>query len=1181
MAAIWLAFGASAWAGTEYFVAPDGDDARDGLSRESAFASVQRGLDALEPGDTLTLAPGEYQGSVRRDGLGWPDNEPRERGDYEGPQTVIRAEIPGTAVLRGDVPAPQFAPVDGYRFVYGADFDGAYEVQALNELDTWSVLHPNYSKHGLEFNPGTFFQDREAGRLYVSSATMQPPTEHLYSVSVTGGHGLFLVRPYRVVVEGLAATGFNSAVQVTGEESSGGSYFGIFLYNATECVVRECTAWFNGRGIGIRTRYSDDLEENEGGDNLIEYCQAWANFSVGGGGAISLLNPNRDRLEHSTALLNGGFGLLLYGRGDGGHLRHSLAWGNSSDIQIKGYPAPSYFVERSVGPGVWGSDTRSRNAVHNMIGFIGEQRNLFTGNIMLADYPELDLDAEFADPVHHDYRLQSTSQFRGEGPDGTDLGPFAYEAEVFYVSPDGDDEADGLSVSGAWQSLEHALGRLKGGETLYLLEGTYGAPADALTLEGAEDAGPVVVRGRGAGPVVIEGALTVEGGPGLELNRLNFNGPVRLVGGAEVKVENCRFSGNEAGLTVEGVEGVRVEHNLFASEGGPGLDLTGSSGIFLQGNLFANNGGAAVVVDGPEAGRYSDYNVYTSDHGSWLVEGREQDLEVLKGWVESRSRRMETGVGTGDDGLPIEETSLAVADAAAHGKPAGPFDPAVELVPEETLRLSGPYLHSTTATTANLEWWISDRSNVRVEWSTNPEFPEGETWEVDLIGALGRGGTSTGGSAMGRLGTALPGAYSLRGLQPGTEYFARLTFGAPLQADSVDSEIVEVVDGASVTLRLQTAENDPEPAVYYVSTEGHDRHSGRSLEEAWRTIHHAANQARPGDTIKIDGGTYVESVHVRTTGDVGRPITFTPVPGGKVVFSGDQRTLTYFFYLSGKSHVNIDGFYFTDFAMGGGLRPWEINRNAAIMLYYADDVTITRCYMDRRGEGSYAPGILQAQSSSNVLVQNCVVYGAMGGGLGAAASPNLRLENNVFFRNFTVHVGEIINAPDQKVYIKNNIFTDVLPGKLSAPMIVVGRPESLVEDNNLFYARVPEADRNVIKFYNQTAYELAADSHGMEYDPESEYLLEAYERFTLPAYKERFGRETSSYFGDPIFAGTVGMERVDDEGNPIYLIRPLRRLLNSGELDHHFDILFATNPEVLERGIGLQPEAFEDFHFNR
>ncbi|MFA7158022.1 MAG: hypothetical protein WC299_01875, partial [Kiritimatiellia bacterium] len=77
----------------EYFNGLNGSDTNDGLSREKSFATIQKGVDALKPGDNLTILPGEYFGSARRDGLG-----------TNGIITTIRAEIPGTAVLRGDVP---------------------------------------------------------------------------------------------------------------------------------------------------------------------------------------------------------------------------------------------------------------------------------------------------------------------------------------------------------------------------------------------------------------------------------------------------------------------------------------------------------------------------------------------------------------------------------------------------------------------------------------------------------------------------------------------------------------------------------------------------------------------------------------------------------------------------------------------------------------------------------------------------------------------------------------------------------------------------------------------------------------------------------------------------------------------------------------------------------------------
>ena len=59
LAAGWLFAGPRADR-VEYFVSVDGDDNHDGRSLEQAFQTIQHGVDALEEGDTLTIAPGEY-----------------------------------------------------------------------------------------------------------------------------------------------------------------------------------------------------------------------------------------------------------------------------------------------------------------------------------------------------------------------------------------------------------------------------------------------------------------------------------------------------------------------------------------------------------------------------------------------------------------------------------------------------------------------------------------------------------------------------------------------------------------------------------------------------------------------------------------------------------------------------------------------------------------------------------------------------------------------------------------------------------------------------------------------------------------------------------------------------------------------------------------------------------------
>lgn len=56
--------------GKKYFVSPSGQDNNNGLSESSAFFSLQKGVDYLEPGDGLILADGIYRQdfSTRREG---------------------------------------------------------------------------------------------------------------------------------------------------------------------------------------------------------------------------------------------------------------------------------------------------------------------------------------------------------------------------------------------------------------------------------------------------------------------------------------------------------------------------------------------------------------------------------------------------------------------------------------------------------------------------------------------------------------------------------------------------------------------------------------------------------------------------------------------------------------------------------------------------------------------------------------------------------------------------------------------------------------------------------------------------------------------------------------------------------------------------------------------------------
>jgi hypothetical protein len=265
--ALWAAFVLQTAAeGADYFVNKQGNDANDGASRATSFLTIQKGVDALKPGDTLTIGPGEYFENVQRADLGSPDVD-----------TVIRAEIPGTAVQRGDVPAPEFKKVDGYRFIYATQFD--QEPKAVLEHHKLHTLLPKANVAELEFDPGFFHYDVNSRTLYISNLDLSAPDQRRYTVAVTGNQGFELTDPRRITIEGLAATGFYPG-------------WGINLNAPLSCTVRNCVTFMNVGGI--RLGPTGEIGGEGGSDNVVENCVSYGNTF----GGIVRYGADNDIVRH-------------------------------------------------------------------------------------------------------------------------------------------------------------------------------------------------------------------------------------------------------------------------------------------------------------------------------------------------------------------------------------------------------------------------------------------------------------------------------------------------------------------------------------------------------------------------------------------------------------------------------------------------------------------------------------------------------------------------------------------------------------------------------------------------------------------------------------------------------------------------------------------------------------------
>jgi len=310
-------------------------------------------------------------------------------------------------------------------------------------------------------------------------------------------------------------------------------------------------------------------------------------------------------------------------------------------------------------------------------------------------------------------------------------------------------------------------------------------------------------------------------------------------------------------------------------------------------------------------------------------------------------------------------------------------------------------------------------------------------------------------------------------------------------------------------------------------------------------VAYAAGQVNVGDTVWIAQGTYPERVRVRATGEKDHPITFRSLPGEKVEFTSGEKLLNSSWVLNGKDHLVIDGFYLGQFRSSGGGR----QSTRVISLYESSDVKISRCFNDNRGRG-YGNGFLTIVGGKNVTVSNCVTITGFNS-IGVGDCPNFRLEHSVVV---VPMIQVTIISAAEPAFIENNIFTDGSLGKLKVNLHEWSGNRKIVENNNAYFLRIPDQEKKLF-------WLLGFEENGK---------APSHTRMSLAEYKTRVAA-TDSIIADPQFAGLSRQHKAQPFAPDAFISN------NFGPLD--FPDFFATNPEVVKRGIGLQPEKFRDFRF--
>jgi uncharacterized protein DUF1565 len=267
---------------------------------------------------------------------------------------------------------------------------------------------------------------------------------------------------------------------------------------------------------------------------------------------------------------------------------------------------------------------------------------------------------------------------------------------------------------------------------------------------------------------------------------------------------------------------------------------------------------------------------------------------------------------------------------------------------------------------------------------------------------------------------------------------------------------------------------------YYVSTTGNDSNAG-TRAAPWRTIQHAADTARAGSTVNVEGGIYEELVSINVSGNASDGfITFRSDPGATAVLdaghltpSGRQGVLT----IHNQSYVRIEGFEIRNFrtaehrltplgisVLGSGSHIELLNNN----VHHIEQTFEGR---DAPGRGGNGFGIAVYGTDAKAPITDLIIDGNEVHHLKTGSSESLVVNGNVTNFRITHNV----------VHDNNNIGIDVIGYEHTAPDPAVDQARDGVVSNNLVY--------NITSRGNP-AYRNEENSDGIYVDGGTRILIE-------------------------------------------------------------------------------------------
>ena len=1005
--------------------------------RVTADGNVAAAIAEAKPGDTIVLADGHYKGQWRL-----PAGKP-------GAPVTLKAGRPGRVFVGAVDFVHGFQPVEGMRYTYAVGWPATPE--KLRELDTGTSLRWMAALIDVEEVVGSYAYDEKAKRLYVHPSDSAGVSHHAYApIETTVG----VTVSSHTVVDGLVMTGFGNAA-VSGQKVEG-------------VTIRDCKVFRNGSGIMLGESRNCIVRNNEAWENRPDYSQ---------GSQISFIGPTTGMLIEGNIIRRGisdHNGMFIYSGQHANNVMRRNILSGARDACSKPYGKDD-LAEFNVSTSGHGLSRMRHNTYRHGVWAKPDTDT----DLVLSEFKQ---DPKFADPAWLDFRLQSDSPARGKAKDGSDLGAYQYRGDVFFVTPDGNDEGHGTSVEAAWKTLGHATKTLKPGQTLYLLPGTYDEP---LRLEDvhAPEGRRTVIRVHGKGKAWVHKVEIVRCSS-LELAGIHVRGVgssgFEIASSKDVLLRNCAAYDNKGnGVEVNGTEAVSLRRCAFWRNRGAGIVSSKSSGTEVVSCIVADNREAQILRHRPVGEYYGNFNAFRGKLGqTGQLAG---DLTAWRKLVKSdeRSGILDIdlpGAAKGDFRIPSKS---ALKTAGLYDEPVGP-DGILVRKQAAHKAIERVEVLSVTRTTANLLWYTPGRMcGTALHW--------GDTEKYGNLYDRGNENDSE---------YELVHTVSIVNLKPNTTYHFR-----PGYRDFAGKGNPLVWDDRDYT--FTTATVDPEPRRLYVSLKGDDRNDGFSPERAWGSLHHAAREARLGDVVTILPGRYQELL---------RPLQTGASEDRRIVFRAEQ-PLTVFLdgglirhkrpgrphnvQLHGKAFITIENIVGercsenTDY--GGYRGGWGyagiFRQSGGAMNVYSGCIADGRyrwmagfCFFD----GGQMPGIPKPEYAAKIV--DSVAIGCWRAICGYTRAP-LLLDHNVYYVNLTGMFSKF-RGPGQWIS-RNSIYQDLIFSKRSNGLAIFGRrvDKDIVSDYSCF-AWMPESDRVIAGRGKGALVGLAAwrertgcDKHSLEHLP--------------------------------------------------------------------------------------------------